>query len=68
MIAPIIAALNHRSAAKLTAPDDESRIEQPALLEILDQCRAGLVRVVAVLFQISREIPVLVPRFVELLD
>ena len=36
-------ALDHRRAPEFAAPDDERVVEQAALLEILDQRRAGLI-------------------------
>ena len=45
MVAAVRSALHHRRAAELAAPDDERVVEQPALLQVLDQRRAGLVGV-----------------------
>ena len=49
MVAAVVAALHHRRAAELAAPDHERVVEQAALLQILDQRRAGLIGVLAVL-------------------
>ena len=49
MVAAVAAALHHRRAAELAAPDHQRVLEQAALLQILDQRRGSLVRVVAVL-------------------
>ena len=48
MVAAVVAALDHRRAAELAAPDDERVVEQAALLQVLDERRAGLVGVAAV--------------------
>ena len=45
MVAAVVAALDHRRAAELAAPDDQRVVEQAALLEVLDQRGAGLVGV-----------------------
>src|SRR4051812_36155250 len=37
MVAAIIAALRHGSAAELTTPDDERVLQHAALFEVLDQ-------------------------------
>ena len=42
------AGLDHRRAAKLTAPDDERAVEQAALFEIFDERGAGLIGAFAV--------------------
>ena len=52
MVAAVGAALHHRRAAKLAAPDHQRVVEQAALLQILDQRGAGLVGVVAVLLEV----------------
>src|ERR1051325_9161758 len=41
--------LVHRRAAEFTAPDHERFLEQPPLLEVLDQRRAGAVHIAAFL-------------------
>ena len=43
------AGLRHRGAAELATPDNQCAVEQPALLEILEQGRRRLVDGVAVL-------------------
>ena len=65
MVAAVVAALDHRRAAELAAPDDQRLVEQAALLEVLDQGGAGLVGVVAVLLEVVDQVAVLVPGFVE---
>src|SRR5215472_18864081 len=64
MIASIAAALHHRRAAELATPDDQGILQEPALLEVLDQRRAGLVRFAAVDADVPYEVTVLVPGFV----
>ena len=49
MVAAVAAALHHRRAAKFAAPDDQRVLEHAALLQILDQRRARLIGVLAVL-------------------
>ena len=56
-----IADLAHRRAAEFAAPDHQRLIQQPALLQILDQRRGRLVGDVAVLLQLLVEIGVIVP-------
>ena len=68
VVAAVVAALDHRRAAEFAAPDDQGILEQPALLEILDQRGAGAVGVLAILPKILHEVAVLVPGFVEELD
>src|SRR5439155_18159067 len=69
MIATIIAAaLDHRGATKLAAPNYQRRVEQSALLQVLDKRGAGLIGIFAILFQVVYQIPMLVPRFVKELD
>ena len=70
MVAAVVAAaLHHRRAAELAAPDDERIVEQPALLEILDEGRAGLVGLRGSSSSMScTRLPVLIPRFVKNLD
>lgn len=65
MIAAIIAALDHRGAAKFTAPNHESIFEHVALFQIFDERGARLIGLLAILFEIGDEIAVLVPRFME---
>ena len=68
MVAAVGAALDHRRPAELAAPDHQRVVEQAALLQVLDQRRAGLVGVLAILLEIRHEVAVLVPRLVEQLD
>src|SRR3954447_1701496 len=69
MVATIVAApLHHRRAAELTAPDNERIVQKSALLEVLNQCRAGLVRVLAVVSNVVHKVAVLVPGFMKNLD
>ena len=68
VIAPIVAALDHGSAAELAAPDDEGVVEQAALFEVFDQGGAGLVGSLAVLLDGFGEIAMLVPGFVKELN
>ena len=48
-------------AAELAAPDDQRIVQQPALLQILDQRLAGLIDVAALVRQIAGDIAMLVP-------
>src|SRR5688572_32179226 len=48
--------LSHRGTSEFPTPNHESLVEQPALLEILDQCRAGLVNVAAYLIKTRLQI------------
>src|SRR5262249_40928798 len=68
MIAAVAAALHHGRASKLAAPDDEGALEQPALLEILDQRRRGAIGVLAVLGNVLDQTSMLVPCLVIELD
>src|SRR5213078_1841939 len=43
MVAAVVAALHHWRAAELAAPDHQCLVQEAALLEVLDECRAGLV-------------------------
>ena len=66
VVAAVVAALDHRRAAELAAPDDQRVVEQAALLQVLDQRRAGLVGVArSSFFRSADEVAVLVPRLVE---
>ena len=65
MISSIITALNHRRAAELADPNQEGVFEHALLLQVLHQRRAGLVRVVTILFEVIDEIAVLVPGLVK---
>src|SRR4051794_38853743 len=47
-----LAVLDHGSAAKLAPPDDERAVEQPALFQVLQQGRRGLVGDVAILLEV----------------
>ena len=69
MVAAVVrAALDHRRAAELAAPQHQRVVQQAALLEIPDQRRARLVRILAVLLQAVDQVAVLVPGLVEQLD
>jgi len=72
MIAPIVVlrecALRIGRAAKLTAPDHERVIEQPAVLEFGEQGSGRLVRVVALAADIARQIAMLIPTAMVELD
>src|SRR5205807_367046 len=63
--AVVTAALDHRRAAELAAPDHQRVVQQAALLQVLDQGGAGPVGVLAVLGQVLLEVAVLVPGLVE---
>ena len=65
MVAAVVAALHHRRAPELAAPDDERVVEQAAFLEIGHQRGAGLIGVEGVLLDAGRQVAVLVPGFVE---
>ena len=56
--------LDHRRAAELAAPDDQRVVEQPALLQVLDQRRRRLVGRAAVALQVAGDVRVRVPAFV----
>ncbi len=58
------AGLDHRRAAKFTAPHDERAVEQAALFEVFDQRGAGLVGVLAVVAHVALDVAVRVPTFV----
>src|SRR2546430_13425851 len=72
MVAPVVLvrelALAIDRPPKLASPHDECVVEQAALLEILDERRARLVRVVALAGELGRQLRVLVPAAVEKLD
>ena len=69
MVSTIIAtALDHRCPSKLSAPNHQRVFEQPSLLEILEQCRASLIGILAILFKIIDQVAVLIPSFVKELD
>ena len=61
VIAPIGAALDHRSSSEFATPNDEGVVKQASLLEVFDQCRTGLFRVGAVLLQAADQSTVLIP-------
>ena len=65
VIAAVVAALDHRRAAELAAPDDQGVVEQAALFEVFHQRGGGLIGVAAVLLEVVDEVAVLVPRLVE---
>src|SRR6516162_3354666 len=68
MVAAIVAALDHRSAAEFAAPDDECVVEHVALLQIFDKRGASLISPLAIFFEIGDEIAMLIPGFMEKLD
>ena len=61
-------ALRVDRPAELAAPDDQRVVEQPALLEVLDECGGGLVGVVALRADLVGQVAVLVPAHVIELD
>ena len=61
-------ALAVGGAAELAAPDDQGVVEHAALLEVLDEGRAGLVDVLALGLVLLGEVVVGVPAAVEDLD
>ncbi len=66
MIASVgLVALDHRSATKLAAPNDERVVEESPLFEVGDERGRGLVGVLAVDGQVAFYATMLVPRFVE---
>ena len=65
VIAPIVTALDHGGAAEFATEDDKGVFEHAALFEILDEGGAGLIDILAVLFQAIHEAAVLVPGLVE---
>src|SRR5262245_6908242 len=70
VIAPFTAfgwdsTLHQRSAPKLAAPNHQSAIEQPALLEILDEGGRRLIRDIAIFLQMRVQFRVIVPAGVE---
>jgi hypothetical protein len=64
VVAAVGAALHHRRAAELAAPDHQSVVQHPPLLQVGDQRRRSLIGVLAVLLQVGDEVAVLVPGFV----
>src|SRR5688500_18627751 len=68
MVAAVIPSLHHGSAAEFTTTDYQGIFEQPALPEIPNECRAGLIRIEGILFHILRQVAVLIPRFVKKFD
>src|SRR5262245_34418300 len=66
MIAAVrAAALHHGSPAEFASPDHQCVVEQPALLEVLDQGCTGLIRHLAVLSDVVDQVSVLVPGLVK---
>src|SRR2546428_3182169 len=65
MVSPIVPPLYHWRSAKFATPDHERIVEQTALLQIFDQRRTGLVRILAIFAKIFGQIAMLVPRFME---
>src|SRR4051794_22153356 len=64
MVATIVAtSLHHWRAPELAAPNNERVVQKSALLEILHQGCAGLVRMLAIISNVVHEVTVLVPRF-----
>ena len=61
-------ALDERSAAKLSAPDDEGVIEEAALFEILHEGGGRLVGVAALIIELGGEGSMLIPPCVHELD
>ena len=65
MVAAVVllrqAALRVDRAAEFAAPDDQRLVEQPALLEVLDQAVAGLIDVAALVGQPAGDVGVRVP-------
>src|SRR5262245_30662074 len=53
--------LSHRCAAKLATPNHQGRVEQPALLEVFDQCGCPPVCDRAVLLELLVEFPMVIP-------
>ena len=62
------AALCHRRAAELAAPNDQSFVEQSALLEVGDERGAGLVGIAALITEVAHQRTVLVPTAMEQLN
>ena len=58
-------ALDHRSAAELTAPEDERIVEQPALFEVLYQGGTGAIGVGGLFLNAFEDFAVMIPAFVE---
>src|SRR5262245_63152175 len=72
MIAPVVGrgepALGIDRPAKLATPDHQRVVEQTALLQILDECRGGLVGVPALGADLIGQVEVLVPAHMIELD
>ena len=58
-------ALDHRRAAELAPPKHNRIIEQTALLEILHQRRAALIRFAGLIFDSVVHFAVMVPSFMK---
>ena len=68
VITAVVAALNHRRATELTAPDDDGVLEESALLQITHQSGTGLVGLPALFGESLREAAVVIPGLVEELN
>ncbi len=68
VVSAVITALHHRRAAKLATPDDQGILKHSALFQVLNQGRAGLIGVLAILLQAVDEVAMLVPSFMKNLD
>src|SRR5688572_659965 len=68
MVAAVVAALDHRGAPELAPPNDQGIVEQPALLEVFNERRAGLIGVLAIFGDVFDQRAVLVPGFMKNLD
>ena len=54
-------ALTHRRSAKLAAPDDQRRVQHPALFEVIKECRASRIRLTGSNRHRDFHVPVMVP-------
>jgi hypothetical protein len=61
VVASVVAALDHWSATEFAAENDESVFQHPALLQVFDECAAGLVNVLAIFLETADEAAVLIP-------
>ena len=55
-------------STKLATPDNKRVVQQPAVLEILNQCPTGLVDVTALIGKIAADVEMLVPTAMKDLD
>src|SRR5690606_25877398 len=53
--------LNHRCASEFSTPYDERFVEEPALLQIGDQCCRGLIGVSTDYLEVSFNVAVMIP-------